>query len=695
MQFISGFELNWFVQGLRTLMAWLCEIIYSLISYLYNLFINLTKINILSNDTIKPIYQRITLILTIVMIFYVTFQFVKYIVQPDMMTDKEKGAGNIVYKMIAVVLLIAFVPNIFTSAIKLQNAIIGKGVIGKVILGQNYKINDNFGGTFAYKMLEMFYSVPEEYANEKCEEIPCAALVGMNKKSLIENGTLPYLTTGINAGKNIEINSYGEKGKIKIAFINFDGLFAVLVGGFIVYMLVLYCIDIGVRWAQLIYLQVIAPIPIIGFLSPKKDGIFQKWCKQCLVTYLDIFIRMAIIYLILLLTSILLNADTGYIFENVQNESTTMKTFITIALIMGLLLFAHKAPKMLAELFPKSGTASGNFGLSAKDRGLNHATRVLGAATGAATGAAVGLATGIGQGARAWNRHGKGAPFKEKFKDALSAVGHAGLGAVGGAIGGAGRGLYNGSKKGNFLKNSIAGAKNQVKANRRFGNNTENEYGIFDQIGDATREAIGARSRTETREAKKERLKRDIDSIGHVKTANDDIRKRAEKKMQEGAGGKKPVTQAKVSKYRMAEQKLKDFMENPEERRRMMAAEGKSEEELRKKLGEELQKAKEEAINAYIDNEEDEVIKSARNNLATHLKHDLEQRDISENLREELLSLYKRIQEGTVTAEDLDNKIIKEKLSPIENKSENEQIELDREIEKIKRQQQGNAEGKK
>lgn len=382
MQFAAKAELNWFVQGIRIFLAWLCGIMYEIISYLYNLFMNLTKINLLNEETIKPIYQRITLILTIVMVFYVTFQFVKYVVQPDTMTDKEKGAGNIVFKMIAVVVLIAFVPKFFTAALNVQNAIIEKNVIGKVILGQNSEINKNLGGTFSYKMLEMFYSLPEEYAEKDCEDVPCTALMVMNQKALIENGELPYMTVGINAAESKTIATNSGTKKIVTPYIKFDGLKAVIFGGFIIYMLLLYCIDVGVRWAQLVYLQIIAPIPIIGYLSPKKDGIFQKWCKQCLTTYLDIFLRIAIINLVLFITSLLLNTDTDYIFENVKNESDTMKSFINIALIMGLLLFAHKAPKMLSELFPKSSAASGNFGLKATERVAPEVARVAGAALG-------------------------------------------------------------------------------------------------------------------------------------------------------------------------------------------------------------------------------------------------------------------------------------------------------------------------
>ena len=46
-----------------------------------------------------------------------------------------------------------------------------------------------------------------------------------------------------------------------------------------------------------------APIPIISYMSPKaKDnGAFGTWVKSLTSTYLDIFIRLGVVYLILYL----------------------------------------------------------------------------------------------------------------------------------------------------------------------------------------------------------------------------------------------------------------------------------------------------------------------------------------------------------------------------------------------------------
>lgn len=360
---------------LRGLWGSLCQFFYWLIAWLYDLFINISRVEFLTSENIKPIYQRITMILTIIMVFYVTFEVVKYVIQPEEFSDKEKGASKLVLKMVLVVIMIAFVPQIFSWAYKLQNAIFDNQIFSKVILGKQTANTEEFGRTFSANILGMFYYTDQETWSQKeleedakCENVPCRNIVTMNLNSLVEYGEIPLMHVGLTSkGKKTD---EGTGSGVNKYYIHFDGLFATIVGGFIVYMLVLYCVDAGVRVAQLAFLQIVAPIPIIGYLAPKKDGIFQKWVKQCFTTYLDLFLRVGIIYFVLLLCQILSDAyNSGTLINNIPgNASTTMKVFIYIALVMGLLMFAKKAPKMLEELFPKSGAASGNFGLKLGDR---------------------------------------------------------------------------------------------------------------------------------------------------------------------------------------------------------------------------------------------------------------------------------------------------------------------------------------
>lgn len=352
---------------LRKVAGSICNAIYSLISILFDVFYSLANIRILNAGTmvdgvwhdapITIIYKRITLLLGIIMVFYVTFQFVKYVLEPDTFADKEKGGEKLVFKLIIVVALMGTVPTIFDKAYDIQRLILNSHLIDKVLIGHTDTDMSSVGKSMSASVFSLFYYLDDVTSKDfDCKNgITCQETVNMNISNLATTGSMPMITSGL----GIEVNDN------KFA-IHFDTWFAMGVGIFLCYILVLYVIDVGVRVAQLTYLQIIAPIPIISYLSPKKDGMFQKWVKQCVVTFLDVFIRLFIIYFMLLVIS---NINISSIGESINaSVDETTKTWVYIALILGLLLFAQKAPKLIQELFPNMGAAMGNFGLKPGDR---------------------------------------------------------------------------------------------------------------------------------------------------------------------------------------------------------------------------------------------------------------------------------------------------------------------------------------
>lgn len=684
-------EMPFWRSAIRGLMAALCDLIYSVMSFFYDLFNNISQINILSTSDVQPIYQRITMILTIVMVFYITFQFVKYIVEPNAMTDKEKGAGNILYKMIIVIVLIAFVPKIFEIAYDVQKAIISKNVISKVILGpQAISDEENLGAAFSASVFNMFYYVDAENTDKNCHDgATCGQIVNKNISALKQEGNLSSLSVGLN-----EVDKSDEP----LINFEFEGLLPTIVGGFIVYILILYCIDVGVRWVQLLYLQLIAPIPILGYLTPKKDGIFQKWTKQCITTYLDLFLRVAIINLILLLCDTLLKSK---IAGDLVPEGATgmMATLIYVVLIMAVMLFAHKAPKMLAELFPKQGAAAGNFGLSAKDR-LSTPMKLGGRFGGAVAGTAIGAVVGAGSGlAQGWRRR-KSLDKKGKEKGAVAGAWGAAQGFASGFVGGAARGLTNGAKKGNMIKNATAGAKNQIKANQRFGNRQENGYGIADQMGDRARNTFGAKSRVQVLEEAKAPLKRQNDMVSKIKSTEKSIKERAlDKITNAGAGGIQAQT------YLSKKRELEELKTSDKKVQEYMAKFNLSEQDAKNKLGEDIKTLTEKvddleskAVQEYV-----QTLKQDPNDPNKQVVADGAIESMIKQLEAELKYYNENNPESTqinIIKSELANirgnyeaftKKVKGDVQNIENNNKIKMAEHDADIEAIKRQTEGSG----
>lgn len=396
------------------LWARLCSIVYGLIVLAFNLFTEVSQLDILSADKVNGIYQRLTMIITIVMVFYITFEFIKYVISPDTISDKEKGAGKVVARIVTAILLIAFVPTIFSWGYKIQQRILDTNVIPVVILGQKNWNFKSAGSNFAGNVFSAFYraNCDSETTEKECND--AREKVDKNIAKFKEDKGLLALEGALAEDIISSLKSIVTGKKL----IQFDGLLALVFGCFTLYVLFSYVLDLGTRYIQLLFLQIIAPVAIISSITPQKDSMLKKWAKQCSTTYLDVFIRLAILYFMMLIVSILSSSLDFYeMTKNGEQINVFVNVFVYIVVIAGLLIFVQRAPKLLKELFPQGGAASLGFDFSAKSRleplGKTISSMVKPVAAG------VGLATG----ARSIFKKGVGADGKKHLglnKDLIS-----------------------------------------------------------------------------------------------------------------------------------------------------------------------------------------------------------------------------------------------------------------------------------
>lgn len=365
--------------ALRALTAWLCELIYPGIKLMYEVFSEMGQLAF--SDSFNEIYKKISLVLGIFMIFRITFWLIELMLSPEKLTDKEKNPGKILIKVLTVVVLLATTPTIFQYAMNIQQKVLESQIIERVINITNEETMDisTSGGYLAANLFNNFYT-KGEYTdeNDDCVEFyvgtngSIAEALRSGNKVSIGNSCLYKTIDKVEGGEEIE--PY---------VIDFNGLFAVAVGGFTFWMILMYCISVGTRYIQLVFLQVIAPIPIMCYIAPGKDNMFQKWLKQCTTTYLDVFIRVAIINFVILLSRLIFANDNNIILSTLNSSASWV---IQVLLVLGLLTFAKKAPDLIQELLPKSVTkASGDFGLNWRKRteSMLGGKMIYGATTGA------------------------------------------------------------------------------------------------------------------------------------------------------------------------------------------------------------------------------------------------------------------------------------------------------------------------
>lgn len=372
--------------GFRTLMFILCDGVYRLIYLTFYIFEKLGSARIIE-DT-QGIVNRISLIIGLFMVFRVTFAFVQYIVDPDAMLDKKKGAANIIKKIIISIVLLGSTSTLFNLAFKAQDLIIDNQIIGKIIFNSSssngydsdslYSTPENsstFGGRLSAEVFSTFYRLNPEASPKDSNQEDCKTWLTNDdgnsgysklKEKIAQNkGALSGYK---NSPAAICLNEQDSSDEYIVDF-DAGGILALAFGIAVLYTIFIFTIQVGVRVIQLAYLQIIAPIPIIMYITPKGDEQLKKWGQQCSTTFLDFFMRCTIIYFaILVIQNIWETGFIGKLLSAGTESSNGWETmYVGVIMIIAVLTFAKKVPNLIKEIFPSLGGAAGfDYGLSFK-----------------------------------------------------------------------------------------------------------------------------------------------------------------------------------------------------------------------------------------------------------------------------------------------------------------------------------------
>ncbi len=454
---------------LRQIAIWLDTLVFTIASWAYGIFYELSASSLLSSLNLASASQRLYTLLGIFMLFRLAFSFVKYIVNPD---DMEKGTSKFITNLAVSLALIVSVPWIFNRAFQLQTYIMESNVIGNLILGMDtsrsdedtfnassygqsiafmvfsafYRPNTSIGGLESCSNLLVYYNDYVVPASDKTVKVEgatddlrkesekIAACVNALNGGNDGNGEIKYVfgsdendteigTMFYIASQRMDISLLTHPGVFKTYVsdgyvINYTAIVSTIALGFLALLFISFSFDVAIRNVKLCFLQIIAPIPIILNIEPGDTKGDKKslnwWVRECLRTYVDLFVRVATVYFGVFLINILF---TGNTIVGSNNTSAWFKVFM----IFGILLFVKQVPEMIGKAFGID--VKGQFNLNPLKRiGDNRlASMVTGGALGFGLG---GIGTGIAayQGAR-----GAGANRGEALRSAIT-------GGVGGAF---------------------------------------------------------------------------------------------------------------------------------------------------------------------------------------------------------------------------------------------------------------------
>lgn len=369
---------GWFTRTMADLFIQLLDkMAYNLLSVSYNVFVAIARIDIFGgSDGGKILYDNITrriyTILSIAMIFVFAYQLIMLIIDPE---GKEKNASSkLVKDTVLSIVLIILLPTIFKYMSTFQAHVLGEGTIPAIILGTRSGNDEDPGKSIALMVYMAFYHPKGTMWNTyfKSDGTLDRANALSNCKNDTKEAGEEFADT---CKKYVDVLIQWEDSTKKtsgIGYITSEGDLRRAVdedeGGSMEYMWILttaagvlvawlffsYAIDIGTRAIKLGVLELISPIPVIFRAFSQSRKIFDTWFLEIRKTYLEIFIRLIIIFFGIEIVKMVPDF-IEIIFKRPNdgtiNDSVITKCVATVILILGVLKFCQIAPDLFKEIF--------------------------------------------------------------------------------------------------------------------------------------------------------------------------------------------------------------------------------------------------------------------------------------------------------------------------------------------------------
>lgn len=418
-----------FIQNaIRHVFVFIDKTAFWLLGLMYQIFFNVATADLFNSEIILDFYKRFQLIIGVFMVFQLALLILRGIMDPEQVTDKKAGAGSFVKRVIISLTLLTVltpisIPNpsndyekqlnnnglLFGTLYSLQERILENNTLGRLILGSNSsqstesstteesgvdkkdKTNEDLkeaADVFASTVLKGFVRINlrpnwEEHYKDNgkipetqndcrmCTDITDAQLNAYTPYNADPQEILDMVTDTCKPDIDWETN---KKNKERYVF-TYRGLIGGAVALVFALILLSFTIDVVIRGVKLVILRLLAPIPIISYMDPKggKDSAFNAWGKLLISTYLDLFIRLSIVYFAIALIQDMIKKGIG-----MDAGGGVIMILSYILIFLGIFAFAKEAPKFIREMLGMKGDGGKLFG------GLSAAMGIGAAAAGTA-----------------------------------------------------------------------------------------------------------------------------------------------------------------------------------------------------------------------------------------------------------------------------------------------------------------------
>ncbi len=360
------------------------SVIYTVVGYVYQIFIVLARVDFFSAETIGKFAGNIYLIIGVVMLFVVTYSLLKAMINPDDLSKGDTSVSKISLNVVKALVIIALVPTIFDFAKQIQISVVEENIIGAIILGEKTTTTkteqiDNMKKA-GYKLATDTF-LGFLYPNENIDIVN----IEPDPPMVITRDGEDYSIASFADAQRLSSEKgyfYGYNLFGKAVYdnqLNYFFPISLLAGAFLLYVIISFCLDLGIRVVKLGFFQLIAPIPAMSLIIPGQKKIFDNWLKITITTYLEVFIRLIVIFFGIFLVTEIPTAITNLNLGEL-NLSTGVSGFVTVAIILGIVAFMRQAPKLISDLF---GLDSGNMKLGIGEKLAAGGAFIAGGALGA------------------------------------------------------------------------------------------------------------------------------------------------------------------------------------------------------------------------------------------------------------------------------------------------------------------------
>lgn len=419
--------LSW-LSPLRAICMAIDGIAFSLLDNAYNIVIELSKAEFMDSGTIADITKSLYIVFGVVAFFRLAMVLINSMIDPEKFSEKGKGVSNIFFRIVGMIIILFITPWLFEQAYKIQRTVVGadtnQNIIFQLFLGDNANIGGhdengyNAGKALQNIVLSSLITVDDQYlvndgatcsyndngqvvdsnnnvvsdVNSTCGFIPLTCVANSDGKTCTNQGGYIYdpdtcdwgncqkavsvynemyvnedmspnkLSKWVGTSTDLE-DENGEETEVYV----YDYMFIVtgVAGIFMTYVIISFAIDIAVRIFELVVLQVLSPLFIATFVDPKstQSGPFKNWLSALGKSYANLFIKLAILAL---MTFFIMYLNKSEMFKSMGDVSGWAKLFV----IIGLLIFAKKAPKWISEILGIKSDGLGGLGIGKKLGGM-------------------------------------------------------------------------------------------------------------------------------------------------------------------------------------------------------------------------------------------------------------------------------------------------------------------------------------